>query len=154
MRKSLLSLMAIVLGALIVASLSVGASRSETFGLKAALDARQEVPRQAVKVPAARGTFSGTLTARGSTAKIAWRLIFTHLSGRALQAHIHRGKLGKAGPISVTLCAPCRSGLRGTVKVTPRVVRAIKSGAAYLNVHTRKNPNGEIRGQIRLIQGS
>lgn len=154
--RSLLSLTATVLGALIVASLGVGASRSETFGLKAVLDARQEAPRQAVKVPAARGTFSGTLTSRsrGSTGKIAWRLSFTHLSGRALQAHIHLGKLGKAGPIAVTLCAPCRSNMRGTTRVAARVVRAIKSGSAYVNVHTRKNPNGEIRGQIRLIQGS
>jgi hypothetical protein len=153
-RKPLLSLTAAVLGALSVVSLVLGARGSETFGLKAVPDARQEVPRQAVKVPAARGTFSGTLTStRGSTAKIAWQITFTHLSGRALQAHIHLGKLGKAGPIAVTLCAPCRSSMRGTVRVTARVVRAIKGGSAYVNVHTKKNPNGEIRGQIRLIRG-
>jgi hypothetical protein len=125
-----------------------------TFGLKAVLDARQEVPPQAVKVPAARGTFSGALTSAGSTGKIVWRLTFTRLSGRALHADIHLGKFGKTGAITVTLCAPCRSNVHGTDRVSAKVVRAIKSGSTYIDLRTRKNPSGEIRGQIRLIQGA
>lgn len=143
-----------MLGALIVVSLGAGASYTETFGVKAVLDARQEVPRQGVKVPAARGVFSGTLSSSGATGKIAWRLTFTHLSGRALQSNIHIGKLGKKGPVALTLCAPCHSNMRGTTRVTTKVIRAIRNGSAYVNLPTQKNPNGEIRGQIRLIQGS
>jgi CHRD domain-containing protein len=153
MSRLVLSLTAGVLGALIVATLALGAARSQTFGVKAVLDVRQEVPREVVKVPLARGTFSGTLTTTGASGKIAWRLTFTHLSGPALQANIQLGKLGRIGPIAIVLCAPCHSGMRGKAHATARVVRAIKNGAAYVNVRTRKNQNGEIRGQIRLIQG-
>src|SRR5712691_2025445 len=128
--RPLLGLTATTLGALIVASVGFGASRTETFGVKAVLDARQEAPRQVVKVPIARGTFSGLLTVRGSTGRIAWRLTFTHLSGPALQANIQLGKLGKAGPIAVVLCAPCHSNVHSTARVAARVVRAIKNGAA------------------------
>lgn|SRR5436305_937128 len=154
MPRLLFGLTTTLLGALIVVSLGTGASNTVTFGVKAVLDARQEMPRQAVKVPWARGVLSGTLSSGGATGKIAWRLTSTDLSGRALEGHIHLGKLGKAGPVAITLCAPCHSNMHGTTHVTAKVVRVIRNGSAYVDLHTRKNPNGEIRGQIRLIQGS
>jgi hypothetical protein len=39
--------------------------------------------------------------------------------------------------------------VRRTAKVNGRTVRALLGGGAYVNVHTGKNPAGEIRGQIR-----
>ncbi len=33
------------------------------------------------------------------------------------------------------------------------VLRAIRAGMAYANVHTSTFPNGEIRGQIRAVFG-
>ena len=62
------------------------------------------------------------------------------------------GKAGKAGPIAVALCGPCRSGQRGTAKVNARTVTALwraLTDLAYVNVHTPKNAAGEIRGQVR-----
>jgi hypothetical protein len=38
--------------------------------------------------------------------------------------------------------------------LSPALARAIKSGGAYVDVHTKKNQRGEIRGQIRLITGT
>ena len=84
MPRLLFGLTTTLLGALIVVSLGTGASNTVTFGVKAVLDARQEMPRQAVKVPWARGVLSGTLSSGGATGKIAWRLTSTDLSGRAL----------------------------------------------------------------------
>lgn len=153
MRTRLPRLTAVGLAAFTVAGVATGARHSNTFGLKAPLDARQEVPPQTVKVRAARGTFTGTLTVTASRTTVAWSLTFSHLSGRALGADIHRGALGKSGPIAVRLCRPCRSGTRGKATLAAKAIRAIKTGRAYVNVATRKNPNGEIRGQIRLIQG-
>jgi hypothetical protein len=137
----------------IVATARAGAPRSETFGLRAALNARQEVPRQAMKVAAANGSFVGTLTQTGSRRTITWKLVFSHLSGAARQAHIHYGKAGKAGPIAVTLCGPCKSGMHAMVRVPAKLVRAIEAGRTYVNVHTKNNPNGEIRGQIKAVKG-
>jgi hypothetical protein len=152
--KLLLTAAALACGMLAAAGLGPAASLDETYGLNAALDARQQAPPQSVAVPAAVGTFSGTLKLSGSAARLSWRLTFTHLSGRALQAHIHRGKLGKAGPVAATLCSPCKAGMRGSQALSPALARAIKSGGAYVDVHTKKNQRGEIRGQIRLITGT
>jgi CHRD domain len=32
----------------------------------------------------------------------------------------------------------------------PGIIRAIRNGAAYVNVHTTSFPTGEIRGQLRV----
>jgi hypothetical protein len=64
-------------------------------------------------------------------------------------SHIHIGKAGKAGPVAVALCGPCTSGKGGTVKAQRKYWAAIRSGKAYVNVHTEQNAAGEIRGQIR-----
>ena len=82
---------------------------------------------------------------------ITWRLTFAKLSGRAIAAHIHSGARGKAGPVIVPLCAPCRSGARGRATVSASVLNALESGASYVNVHTKKNPAGEIRGQLPAV---
>ena len=132
--------------ALVVTGLGLGAS-SATSKLSAKLDNRQEVPAVAAK--AGVGLFTGTLSQSYGSTTITWRLTFSHLSGAAGAAHIHLGKPGKAGGIIVPLCAPCKSGAHGTAKVTAKVVKAIQSGSAYVNVHTAKNPDGEIRGQIK-----
>ncbi len=112
--------------------------------LAATLNARQEVPKQTVKAPAAGGSFTGTLTGT----KLAWSLTFRKLTGRALAAHIHLGKPGKAGPVAVPLCGPCAPGAKGTATLTAAQVTAILGGGTYVNVHTAKNPAGEIRGRL------
>ena len=142
-------LVVVALAALGLAASGIGlAARSETSKLSATLNAKSEVPKQAVATPAAVGKFVGTLTESGSSKTIKWTLTFSKLSGPAGAAHIHLGKAGKAGAVIVPLCGPCKSGAHGTVKVTEKIVKAIESGAAYVNIHTTKNPAGEIRGQI------
>ncbi len=96
----------------------------------------------------ARGAFTVTITKQGSSAVLVWRLTFSRLTGKAFAAHIHSGARGKAGPVIVTLCTPCRTGARGRVTVNASVLGALQSGRTYVNVHTTKNPAGEIRGQL------
>jgi CHRD domain len=123
---------------------------ADTYGFRAPLDAGQVVPGQLVAAPAAVGTFTGTLTLDG---KIEWTLRFSHLSSRAVRAHVHLGALGKSGPVVQRVCRPCRTPAEGSARVSASVIRAIQGGRAYVDVHTRKNPTGEIRGQIRVVQG-
>jgi CHRD domain len=124
------------------------AGGSSIVRLSAALDAAQETsaPKAAAH---ATGRFTATLSGRALT----WRLTFSRLSGRALAAHIHLGRQGVAGPVAVPLCGPCVSGAHGRVVVTPRVRAALVSAGAYVNVHTAKNPRGEIRGQVAGPRG-
>jgi hypothetical protein len=131
-----------VLGALMLAALSFGSPRSTTWS--ATLGASQEIPKQAVKDTSATGTFQATL----SGTKLKWKLTFSKLTGPATAAHVHAGAMGKAGGVVVPLCSPCKSGQSGTATVTASVAAMAGKHGLYVNVHTMKNPNGEIRGQI------
>ncbi len=117
----------------------------------ATLTGSQEVPRQSVKVVAAKGRLSGTLkrTPKGYT--LTWRLTFSGLSGRAQNGYIHHGKRGAFGAALIHLCSPCTSGAHGTAYVAPGEVDLMRGGKAYVNVRTAENPSGEIRGQISLL---
>jgi hypothetical protein len=116
--------------------------------LKASLRAAQERPKPKGNVRRARGTFTVTIAKKGSSAVLAWRLTFSRLTGKAVAAHIHSGARGKAGPVIVPLCAPCKSGARGSATVDTAVLNVLEAGRGYVNVHTKKNPAGEIRGQL------
>jgi hypothetical protein len=91
-----------------------------------------------------KGTFTGDI----SGGKLKFTLKFSGLTGPATAAHIHMGSVGKSGPVIVPLCGPCTSPVTGSVAVSSTVIKAIEKGAAYVNVHTAKFPNGEIRGQL------
>jgi len=116
--------------------------------VKTSLRASQERPKPKGSVRRARGAFTVTITRQGSSAVLVWQLTFSRLTGKAFAAHIHSGARGKPGPVIVPLCAPCRTGARGRATVNASVLKALQSGRTYVNVHTAKNPAGEIRGQV------
>ncbi len=82
-------------------------------------------------------------------------------------AHIHQGKKGKNGPpVANLFTGPKKEGKfsgvlsKGTItaadlsgslagKPLTALIDMIKAGDAYVNVHTDKHPDGEIRGQIK-----
>jgi hypothetical protein len=134
------ALVALVVAALATASKPTGT----TFKLKAAMNIGQETARVKSAKAGAAGRFSATLD--GTTLK--WTLTFKNLSGPATMAHIHKAPRGVAGPIIVPLCMPCTSPVTGTTVLTADQVKDLLAGRDYANVHTAKNPGGEIRGQI------
>ena len=140
--------------ALVVTGLATASAQNETYAFKAKLSAGAEVPKPTGVPSGATGSF-GVTTVEPKTGKVklSWKLTFTHLSGGAIAAHIHRGKTGKAGGILVPLCGPCKSGQTGKALVTRTVENLLEAGATYVNVHTNKNPGGEIRGQIKVASG-
>jgi hypothetical protein len=140
-RKLSLLLAAGAVSALVLA-LSAASMSAQVW--TAALSSGQEVPKQTVRDTAAHGLFKGTLSGH----KLKWRLTFAKLTGPALQAHIHKAPKGKAGPIVVALCAPCKNGQTGTSTISTALMTAFSKHLLYVNVHTAKNPNGEIRGQL------
>jgi hypothetical protein len=119
--------------------------------LRGSLTAGQEVPRPRGTLRGARGTFSGTLTKSGTTGRLAWRLTFDRLTGRAVAAHIHIARRGRPGPVALPLCGPCRNGARGTATVSAALLNALDAGRAYVNVHTQRNAAGEIRAQLPAV---
>jgi hypothetical protein len=142
-KKLVAGLAVAVAASLAVAALAFG-GRAKTITVEATLSAKQEVPAQVVKDTKAKGLFTAKLV--GS--KLTWKLTFSGLTGPATAAHIHMGARGKAGNVIVPLCGPCKSGAHGTTTVSAAVKKAMATHHAYVNVHTAKNPNGEIRGQV------
>jgi hypothetical protein len=132
------------LAMLVFAAVSSARSSSGMYHLSAALNAGQEIPKQVVKDQSAHGSFSATL----SGTHLVWKLTFAKLTGSATAAHIHLGGMGKAGNVVVPLCTPCKTGQTGTATISASLLKTIKKHGTYVNVHTAKNPNGEIRGQL------
>jgi hypothetical protein len=142
-RKLVALLIAGAVAALAIASISA-ARPAASIKLSAKLTAAAEVPKQTVKNISARGLFTGTLTGT----KLKWKLTFSLLTGPATAAHIHLGAAGKSGNVIVPLCGPCHSGMTGTATISASLLKKIEKLQTYVNVHTKKNQNGEIRGQL------
>jgi CHRD domain len=149
-RKFTAAIVLVVVAALGVAALALGAAR-DSYKVSAALKPKGEVPAPKAP-PGAKGTFTGKYVENSKGALLTWKLVFSGLSGKATAAHIHKGRAGKAGPVLVPLCGPCKSPVVKTVTVTSDQRDAIERGATYVNVHTKKNAGGEIRGQIKATE--
>jgi hypothetical protein len=101
------------------------------------------------EVPKAKGG-SGTarVTLNLKTGKACWRISVKGLT-KTLSAHVHKAAPGKTGPVVIPLGA--RFLKSGCVTVPKTSLKAVGTNPRgyYVNVHTRKYPNGAIRGQLR-----
>ena len=154
MRRFLIAVTAGGACVLVLAALSVAAPKSTVW--TAALSSGKEVPAQVVKDAPAHGLFKGTLT--GNSLKFT--LTFAKLTGPATASHIHLGAAGVSGAPVVYLCSTSpaapptphctTSPVTGTVTVSATLQQDFKKHLLYVNVHTGKNPMGEIRGQLAV----
>ncbi|MCI0489700.1 MAG: CHRD domain-containing protein, partial [Blastocatellia bacterium] len=108
--------------------------------------------------------------------ELSYELSYSDLEGEVAQAHIHLGQSGVIGGVMVFLCSnvggppgtqlcpPSPATVSGTLTAADvigpsgqgiaagefaEVIRAIRAGATYVNVHSSLFPGGEIRSQIR-----
>ena len=131
---------------------------------EAKLSGKNQTP--VVNTPA-HGVATFQLSADGKS--LTYRLSVTDIENVSM-AHIHMGPAGQEGPVVAWLYpskppAVVKKGkftgvlAQGTLteadlvgpmqgKTIGDLVDQIKAGKAYVNVHTEKNPGGEIRGQI------
>jgi hypothetical protein len=128
-------------------------AESETYRYAAPMTAKQEVPAPKGVPAKAKGGFTATVV-EGARITLRWKLTFSGLTGKVGAALIHKARKGKAGPVVVALCGPCKSGQTGTVTISASANKAIENGTAYVNVHTAKNAAGELRGQLALVKKS
>lgn len=144
--KRFIALTAVIgTGILAAGSIANGQTAAPTLTFKAALSAAQVTPPPKGVKAGASGAFKATLT--GTTLK--WTLTYKNLTGPANAAHIHLGAKGKNGIALVALCSPCKSPISGTANsVTDDEAALMMKGGAYVNVHTDRNAEGEIRGAI------
>jgi hypothetical protein len=114
--------------------------------------------------------------------EIRYDLSYRRLEGNVTQAHVHFGTRAQSGGISVFLCTNLGNGPAGTqtcpaapASITGTIrpadvlgpsaqgiaagefdelVRAIRAGATYANVHSSLYPAGEIRAQLEPSAGA
>lgn len=131
-------------GSLVAPGYAPSAVQPKTL-IRANLTAGQVVPTPSHVNGDAGGAFSATVAGR----RITWRMTFRGLTGRATRAEIHYGRRGRSGGLAVPLCSRCTSGITGSVLNASQTLRtALLNGRAYVIVLTKRNPQGEIRGQI------
>jgi hypothetical protein len=123
------------------------------------------------EVPSVTTTATGTMTlTQEDSVNLLFEITAAGIDSITM-AHIHAGAAGSNGPIitwffpteASTAAGPgTRAGINGVVRVG-RINRAnryvapytldsllarLRAGTAYINIHTRRNPGGEIRGQL------
>lgn len=178
MRKVVLLGLVIVFGVLTISAVALadrgkgkGNGNGKNFSTR--LDGWEEVPSQ---VTTGRGSFRSTLT---SANRLDFVLSYENLEGtNVLFAHIHVGSRHENGGVSAFLCGgggqpACPAGPTGSITgaVQPAnivdlsaqgveagnfadLIRAIRKGETYVNVHTAtRAPGGEVRGQLRKGRG-
>lgn len=161
----------VVAGTVALALVSAGASVAQGGGTATArLRAFDEVPSIS---STAGGRFEATINEAGS--RIDYELTYFNLTGGVVQAHIHFAQPGVNGGILAFLCGgggrpacPASGHVEGQIRAgdidgiqsqgieTGRfgeVLRAIRAGFVYVNVHSNNFPGGEIRGQIKFTPG-
>jgi hypothetical protein len=144
----------VVVGGVTTNSISLAFAQGQKFMAK--LSGQDEVPPTN-----SQATGMAEFTAMG-TDSVMYSVNATNIEG-VTAGHIHLGKQGENGPVVVTLFkydSPMNqvseSGsftadkLEGpwAGKQISDATTAMTNGETYVNIHTEKNPMGEIRGQI------
>jgi hypothetical protein len=124
----------------------------------------------AKEVPPVNTMASGSATFVNNQTVIDYDLSVSDLYN-VTAAHIHQGRAGVNGPIVVTLYKTADpspglfGGYSGNItssmlegplkgKQLSALVDILSNGQAYVNVHTIKNKNGEIRDQVAVSSGN
>jgi CHRD domain len=116
---------------------------AETTAFTADLKGSSEVPPTESN---AKG--KAEVTYDDSTKILRWSISYWGLTGSATAAHFH-GPAGEGENAGVMITiSPLPSPMKGAAILTEDQSKALLSGNLYINVHTAKYPDGEIRGQL------
>ncbi|MBC8038876.1 MAG: CHRD domain-containing protein [Rhizobiales bacterium] len=111
------------------------------------LDFKTELKGTA-EVPPNDSAATGTADVKVDTAakQISWTITHSGLSGDATAGHFHGPAAPgeNAGPV-IDISGKIES---GSADLTDAQLADLQAGKLYLNIHTAKFPDGEIRGQL------
>lgn len=117
------------------------------------------------------GTISSTLgrgvvTYNAASKTLSFQLSYQDLTGAPTMAHFHVGAPGVAGPVvldifNTAVGTPGTSGafignktiVAAAGRTADEIEAALFAGNLYFNIHTPRNPAGEIRGQVLANRG-
>lgn len=106
----------------------------------------------AAEVPPKTSDGHGQLTGMYDTSskELQWTVEYSGLTGPATMAHFHGpAPVGKNASVVIPIAAAdLPSPIKGHATLTDAQEKDLLAGNWYFNVHTAKNPGGEIRGQV------
>ena len=122
---------------------------ADIVNYSADLKATSEVPPNG---SSATGHFAAAFDT--STHQLHYDATYLDLSGAATMAHIHgAAPVGQNAPVVIPVPKEkLASPIEDTVTLTNEQAKQLMAGNYYFNVHTAKNPGGEIRGQIEQVK--
>jgi hypothetical protein len=108
------------------------------------------VPKRPVNAPRASARFTGSLARAPRRSTLSWRLVYSNLSSSPTVAYIVMPKTKTQGAVVIDLCKRqhCKASTLGRFQLPANVARALAIRKGYVQVRTKKNPKGEIRGLI------
>ena len=157
---------------LLLVALAGRASDDNSTRFRATLISPEETPSSIFA-----GSAEGTFTARAvdNDTRIEFTLTWARLTGNPLFAHVHFGQRHTSGGVSFFLCGgggkpACAANTTGSadgsviaadvIGPAPQGIQAgdiaailkmMRTGFAYVNVHTPLHSPGEIRGQVKAL---
>jgi hypothetical protein len=145
-RFSLLNRKVLVSLAMALMSSMVSSSAfADTVALQANLQPSSEVPPRVSK---GHGLLKATFDT--TTKTLQWTVTYAELSGPATMAHFHGpAPVGQNAKVQVPIDKNLLpSPMTGQATLSEEQSTELLAGQYYFNIHTEKNPTGEIRGQV------
>ena len=114
---------------------------AEMLQFKATMDAKSATPPTDSK-----GTATADVKVDNSAKTISWIIKSQDLTGPVTAAHFHGpAAVGEKAPPEIDISDMVNN---GTSPITDAQLADLQAGKLYLNLHTAKYPDGEIRGQV------
>lgn len=139
---------AIALASALSVALAAAPAMAATMKFTADLVGASETPPNT-----SAGTGMADVSLNTVSDKLTWTITYKGLTGKATAAHFHGpAAVGVVAPPVVPIKGKLTSPIKGSATLTKAQVADLEAGMWYFNVHTAKNPNGEIRGQVVQAQ--
>ena len=133
----------LLVGAVVLWSVATSTQADETFKVRLS-----SVPIDAVTALTTTG--SGSLTAVLAGNRLTLRGRFDGMNSPATVAHVHRAPRGLRGPNVWDLSVTKAQGgiVEGSITLTAGQIADLERGWYYVQIHTEKNPDGQLRGWL------
>jgi hypothetical protein len=130
------------------AMMVAGAASAATVKFHATLTA-------AAEAPPTKSTGSGEAAMSLDTVshELTWDVTFQGFSSDVVAAHIHGpAQPGQNAGVVIAFPKSPTSPIHGSAKLTEEEQNQLMAGAYYVNIHTKNNPSGAIRGQLLEVK--
>jgi hypothetical protein len=117
---------------------------AESLHFTATLDGASETPPTG-----SPGKGMADVTVDTDSKTISWTVTYSGLSGPATMGHFHGpAAVNVAAGVQIPMVGDISSPIKGSGAITDGQIGDLRGGLWYINIHTAKNPKGEIRGQL------